>query len=130
MAAGRADGGTPADPEAALFRRLLQERMERARAQIARLRSEIREVTLARRDTPADDEHDPEGSTVTVEREQDAVLLAGAETQLAELRAAAARLAVGTYGICERCGRSIPRGRLEARPEVRFCVPCVSWGAR
>ncbi len=130
MASGTPDGGRPADPETALFRRLLAERMERAHAQIGRLDAEIREVTLARRDTPADDEHDPEGSTVSIERERDVVLLAGAEAQRSELRAAAARLAAGTFGICERCGRPIPRGRLEARPEVRFCVPCVSQGAR
>jgi RNA polymerase-binding transcription factor DksA len=130
MASGRADGGRAADPEAALFRRLLQERMARAHAQIGRLGSEIREVTLSQRDIPADDEHDPEGSTVSVERERDVVLLAGAEAQLSELRAAAARLAAGTFGICERCGEPIPRGRLEARPEARFCLPCVSQGAR
>ncbi len=130
MATGMTDGGRPAETESALIRRLLEDRMERARAQIARLNTEIREVTLARRDTPADDEHDPEGSTVTVEREQEAVLLGRAEDQLSGLEAALARLAAGTYGICERCGQPIPRGRLEARPEARFCVSCVSLGAR
>lgn len=28
----------------------------------------------------------------------------------------------GEYGICEKCGKEIPRERLEAIPEARFCL--------
>lgn len=34
------------------------------------------------------------------------------------------RLDAGTYGICERCGATIPTERLRANPFARFCVPC------
>jgi RNA polymerase-binding transcription factor DksA len=30
----------------------------------------------------------------------------------------------GTYGICRDCGRRIPPGRLQARPEATLCVDC------
>ncbi len=113
-----------------LFRGLLEDRAVHARQQIARLSEEIREVTLATRDTPADDEHDPEGSTVTLERDRDVALLADAESRLAELSEALSRLARGTYGNCERCGQPIPLGRLEVRPEARFCVSCAGILAR
>jgi hypothetical protein len=32
----------------------------------------------------------------------------------------------GTYGLCDRCGRSIPEERLEARPWSTLCVSCAS----
>ncbi|MCZ2401883.1 TraR/DksA C4-type zinc finger protein [Paenarthrobacter sp. Z7-10] len=121
------DNGVAASPNAKnVFGQLLLQRLTDARAHVARLNEEIREVTLARRDTPADDEHDPEGSTVTLEREHDVALLLSAEGQVAELIEAQSRLAKGTYGSCERCGQPIPRERLAVRPEVRFCVPCAS----
>ncbi len=117
-------------PNDELFRELLEARAEHARGQVARLSDEIREVTLAHRDTPADDEHDPEGSTVTLERERDVALLAGVESQLTDLQDAQERLARGTYGICERCVQPIPPERLEVRPEARYCVACAGIRAR
>ncbi|MEU1852430.1 TraR/DksA C4-type zinc finger protein [Streptomyces sp. NPDC019990] len=41
-----------------------------------------------------------------------------------EIDAAFARLQQGTYGMCQRCGRSIPVERLEILPYARCCVPC------
>lgn len=32
----------------------------------------------------------------------------------------------GTYGLCDRCGASIPDERLEARPWSVLCVACAS----
>jgi hypothetical protein len=34
------------------------------------------------------------------------------------------RLDQGTYGICERCGQPIDPARLQAAPEVAFCLTC------
>ena len=34
------------------------------------------------------------------------------------------RLADGTYGICEDCGREISERRLKAVPFARRCIPC------
>jgi len=30
----------------------------------------------------------------------------------------------GTYGQCVDCGKPVPEGRLEARPEASRCVAC------
>jgi len=125
MSGEQPEGRKPTDRELGLLARVLAERTASTRHQVERLGAEIREVTLAQRDTPADDEHDPEGSTVSVERERDVALLGSAQNQLTELMAAQARLDAGTFGTCERCGGRIPFERLQARPEVRFCVPCV-----
>lgn len=45
---------------------------------------------------------------------------------LTDIAAAQERVAAGTYGLCTRCGRSIPPGRLEFRPWAATCVACVS----
>jgi DnaK suppressor protein len=92
---------------------------------IAALRGEHDDFVAASRDTNADDEHDPEGATIAFERSQVDALLRQAQRRLAELDAASARLAAGTYGRCERCGRPIDPARLDARPEARTCVACA-----
>lgn len=43
---------------------------------------------------------------------------------LDEIDAARVRLAAGTFGVCERCGKSIPLARLRALPTARLCVVC------
>ncbi len=44
--------------------------------------------------------------------------------ELGEIDAALARIAQGTFGICELCGGAIGRDRLRALPEVRRCLRC------
>jgi DnaK suppressor protein len=112
---------------------LLDERVTQAEAQQAALTAAIEEMRLARSLTFADDEHDPEGSTVSLDQARDAALLQQTQRTLTELRMARQRLAAGTYGVCERCGREIPTARLLARPEARLCVVCaakVAWRRR
>ena len=48
-----------------------------------------------------------------------------AETILAKVDAAEARLADGTYGDCDSCGGDIGGDRLRVRPWVRECVACA-----
>ena len=44
--------------------------------------------------------------------------------ELQVTRAALKRIDTGTYGICEDCGESIARGRLEAHPAAARCLEC------
>lgn len=44
--------------------------------------------------------------------------------QLASVRAALERVKSGTYGVCDRCGVTIPPERLEYLPDTPFCTPC------
>ena len=44
--------------------------------------------------------------------------------KLAGVRRALEKFDEGTYGICDRCGTSIPEERLEARPSSVRCVRC------
>ncbi|CAL9312317.1 MULTISPECIES: TraR/DksA C4-type zinc finger protein [unclassified Streptomyces] len=43
---------------------------------------------------------------------------------LKEIDAAFERLADGTYGSCQGCGKAIPAERLEILPYTRHCVNC------
>jgi RNA polymerase-binding transcription factor DksA len=106
-------------------RALLDAEQRRTQQRLAQLRDDHRDFVEASRDTNADDEHDPEGTTIAFERSQVGALVRQAEAHLVEVAAARERVAAGTYGVCERCGEGIPDGRLEARPTARLCVSCV-----
>lgn len=114
---------TGADDDAALARRLTADR-QRTVARVAALERDLEALLDATGDSP-DDEHDPEGATIGFERAQATALLADARARLAELDEVASRVASGTYGTCERCGRPIGAERLEVRPTARRCVTCA-----
>ncbi len=106
----------------------LSERVVQAEEQRAALTAAIEETRAARRLMFADDEHDPDGSTASLDQARDVALLEQTERTLSELAEARQRLASGTYGVCEICGQQIPTARMLARPETRSCVVCA--GAR
>ena len=56
--------------------------------------------------------------------EQDIALVSRDLAELAEVEAAIARIAEGTYGECSDCGQPIPPARLDAYPTARRCVAC------
>ncbi len=91
---------------------------------LASLTRDFDGIVEASADSNADDEHDPEGSTIAFERSQVSTMVEQVRGRLVEIDAALARVDVGTYGVCERCEAAIPDGRLEARPVARLCVPC------
>lgn len=99
---------------------------ERTADLISSLSGSIASMVEASRLTAADDEHDPEGSTIAFERSQASTLLAAARIHLADVDAALARIAAGSYGCCERCGRAIAPDRLLARPTARTCISCAA----
>ncbi len=106
--------------------RMLDDRERQVEARLTRLREDDDSLRHDRADATADDEHDPEGSTLSGEWAQVDALRRGAEAERDEIRAARERVASGTYGICETCGRPIAEARLEARPFARRCIGCAT----
>ncbi len=94
-------------------------------ALLARLDADGDAVRADRADQTADDEHDPEGSTLSGEWQRIEALRRSAASERAEVDAALDRVAAGTYGVCVVCGRAIPAARLEARPFATTCVGCA-----
>ncbi len=105
---------------------LLDEEQQAALTLLATLTRDFTGIVDASADSNADDEHDPEGSTIAFERSQVGALIEQAERRIAEIEAARARVDAGTYGRCEVCGEPIPDQRLEARPVARTCVGCAT----
>jgi RNA polymerase-binding transcription factor DksA len=99
---------------------------DEAAAEVATLESDLNGLFEASRSSNADDEHDPEGSTIAFERAQLTAVLAAARQRVADLSEAVRRLDAGGYGVCESCGAAIPAERLAARPSARTCVGCAS----
>ncbi|MFJ6652640.1 TraR/DksA family transcriptional regulator [Microbacterium sp. NPDC091313] len=97
-----------------------------AHARLARLDADEGSLRADRADGTADDEHDPEGSTLSGEW---ALVDAQRRSTLAELAAidaAFARVAAGTYGRCASCGDPIAPERMRARPTADLCIACAS----
>lgn len=52
-------------------------------------------------------------------------LMANEEGLLGEVTAALDRIAAGTFGQCESCGKAITKTRLDAVPYARRCIHCA-----
>lgn len=104
--------------------KLLKERAD-AEERFAEFGDVMSEVRAARSGASSDDEHDPEGPTMTQEWSQRTAVLADARAELSNVDRALARIADGTYGICSRCGKRIAIARLDARPTAELCIDCA-----
>lgn len=106
--------------------------LERARVEAAGRVAEFEETVesiVRSRGDDTDDEHDPDGTTLSWERALHAGTVDAARAHLAEIDAAITRLRDGWDGSCEACGTPIARERLTARPSASRCVTCAAQGA-
>ena len=86
-------------------------------------------LTAATEDGERDSTGDPsaggdiaDAGSEMFERSRDLSIVQDLDAQLADIEHAKARLANGSYGTCEACGRPIGAARLAARPATRFCI--------
>ena len=86
----------------------------------------LKELIGDRAGSNDDDEHDPEGVTLSTEWSRLSGLASRAKTELGEVESALERWEAGTYGVCTGCGERIPAERLEVRPFAEQCVSCAS----
>ncbi|MGH8791885.1 MAG: TraR/DksA family transcriptional regulator [Stackebrandtia sp.] len=104
----------------ALNERLVELREEHEEA-VAGI-SEMQKERLA--DSAGDDQVD--SGSKTVEREQEISLANSVRDRMVQVEHALERLDDGDYGVCEKCGSSIPAARLAAFPSATLCVTCKS----
>lgn len=112
--------------ELATLRSALRDRRDALLNSIGEAAAQLAEIRAERADTPADDEHDPEGSTMSTEWSRAEGIHSDAQRELDELDRAEQRMTDGTYGICAVCGKDIPVARLELRPAATLCVSCAN----
>jgi DnaK suppressor protein len=123
-AAGRREHDDQDMAEGSVRRTLESDRLA-ALNRVQALSAELDGIIADALDTNADDEHDPEGSTVAYERARLSALLAEARSGVREADRALSKLADGSYTTCEACGEKIPPERLAALPATRTCVGCA-----
>ena len=119
MSTGSGAAGPDDEPRALLA----AERAEVA-ARLAAAESDVDRIIGAGRDVATDDEHDPEGVGLAVERAHALAARERAREHLARIDVALARLARGDYDRCAGCGQPIPGERLQALPATTTCVAC------
>lgn len=108
------------------YRQELEETKERLVQEISRLE----ETGIG--DTMSDsvgelsvyDNHPADLGDELFERSKDTALRDNAHVLLEEVEAALGKMAAGTYGVCEKCGRLIGEERLDALPWATHCIAC------
>lgn len=123
--AHRHHGGMTGEPEIEQVRSTLHARRAVLVAEVDAARSALVEIRAMRSDRTDDDEHDPDGAPLSAEWSRLDGLHRAATRRLVEIDGAIAQLADGQYGICTRCGRPIPPGRLEVLPAASRCAQCA-----
>jgi DnaK suppressor protein len=118
MPKSRPDAREPLDLEA--VERDLRERHEAMRARLAELAQAPErgaEVGFGKRIG--------DGTTEAVSRLTDVGVGGSLEITDERIARALAKLAEGSYGTCDRCGRPIATARLRAAPESVLCIDCA-----
>lgn len=118
-------GSGLAEADLAHFSALLRQRRRELEEELARQGASLADVRAARSGGDADDEHDPEGPTLSAEWSLRAGVHGELAASLAAIDAALGRIADGSYGRCLRRGEPIGRDRLEARPAAELCIDCA-----
>ncbi|MFC4905910.1 TraR/DksA family transcriptional regulator [Actinomadura gamaensis] len=83
-----------------------------------------RSITILTGERPATEGSVADAGARLTDADRVEASLASLRQQRAAVQAALDRIAAGGYGLCVSCGKPVPPGRLEARPEAARCVPC------
>jgi DnaK suppressor protein len=103
----------------------LQLELEDTRTRINGMDQEVMDLTRDNDDEggAARNHMGDEGSN-DYERERLASIQSEMNVRVQLIEAAQQRIADGTYGICQRCGKKIPAARLEAMPFAAYDIAC------
>jgi RNA polymerase-binding protein DksA len=112
------------DFDQSLVKAKLLERQQDLEARIEELEMNAEREQASREPTYADQAQD------LLRHERRMASIDQAKAQLEQVTAALGRLAEGSYGVCQRCGKPIASGRLEALPQATLCVECQARAAQ
>jgi DnaK suppressor protein len=123
-------GSGLAEHELDEFAGILDRRRQDDLAEAEHLAETLGVLLASRSESTADDEHDPEGPTLSSEWSRLQALRSDTAQDLRAVDAAGERLRLGTYGECANCQRPIGVDRLRARPTAEFCIVCATAAER
>ena len=107
------------------YRQVLEEKHAQIEKQVTGLHKKIKK-SLDEDRVFERNSGDPDSDFITEssEIEKDEMLVHQLETVLDQIRAAIEAIDEGYYGICQKCGASIDKGRLNTIPWAKFCYAC------
>ena len=108
--------------ELAEVRHELDEEANGLKAEIAETELDLADLLRDSGDGAGDDQAD--AGSKTFAREHEMSLADNYREMLLQNERALARLAGGTYGVCESCGNPIGKARLQAFPRATLCMSC------
>ena len=71
---------------------------------------------------PGLDDESADAGSATFEREKDLSIEQNVRDLMHKIEGALKRIADGTYGLCDRCGKPIEKARIKALPYVDLCI--------
>lgn len=104
-------------------RRLMEERL-RLEKEVEVFEDELGESLEEASEESIYDQHMAETAAVTLDREIDLTLKEIAGVALEKNGRALAKLAEGSYGLCDSCKGPVPDDRLRAAPSANLCIDC------
>jgi len=116
----------PSDKEH--FREIIENKIRELLKELGYLKESSLETTLDEYsgDNSTYSFHMADQGTDAQEREK-AFMFAHREGRfLNHLNSALGRIEDGTYGYCQKCGKPMPKKRLEAVPHAKLCIECKS----
>lgn len=109
-----------------------KERLEEERSELLVELQRIEDRTSGRdrlnSDVASEDFDEPGGDAAqeTLERSQSMAIGESLRDMLDSVNNALKKLETGTYGVCDSCGKEIPKARLEIMPAATMCTACRS----
>ncbi|PRZ31677.1 TraR/DksA family transcriptional regulator [Antricoccus suffuscus] len=104
------------------FGKLIDGQLQELQAEYDTAMIALDDLQHNRLDTAGDDPAD--AGNKTFEREQEMSIANNRMHLITQLQRARARVDEGSYGLCENCGKTIPKARLQAYPSATLCVDC------
>ncbi len=108
------------------YEKLLQDEQAELQQQLKRLEDQTtgRDRLSAGVATEDFDEPGGDAATETVERSLAMATTKNLREMLDLVNAALEKIKEGTYGVCDVCGKDIPKKRLDALPYATMCLDC------
>jgi RNA polymerase-binding protein DksA len=100
----------------------LKSEVERLRSDVTAADAALADLLRDASDGAGDDQAD--AGSKNFEREHEMSIAANARDMLLQSERALARIAAGTYGLCESCADPIGKARLQVFPRATLCLSC------
>lgn len=113
-------------PNIEKYRKMLLDEHERIRNEMKALEQDVTydDASAGQNELADYDQHPADDATETFFKERDLALIDSFRDTIGRIDEALGKIDRGTYGTCDRCGRDIPKERLNAVPEAIYCVEC------